>query len=433
MKRLSLYLWLCLCVLLPVGCTYVFIPVPVLMPAQKTAATASQVAPPPGVTTTQTLSQTIAPTITQPITQMMALTTTEVTTTEVTTQAIASENLAQALALTPANARALYFTDWAQIKRYKNVTALNSKSPLDQRTAFFLGLDKDQAAPNIYGARAFLRFAETWAWDSTDLAWEVSIDSENAPVHILKFRDDFNFAPVLARFRERKFHQQTIDSATVYTHEQALTEEWFTVGELSIANTAVITSAKLFVLSSDIVAVQAVLDLYHQKADALSSDTDVHATAAGLGDVAAAIVTPGLSTCRGLSFDAISQQISQTQQISDTQLVELKQQVLGDVEFHTYTGFALGYRYRAGQPSGTVVLHYPSAADAEVDLAARRSAAEKGISIANRKPISETLFTVTTATVADHNLIFELQPTNNQPSRLFQMFFYRDMAFAGCP
>jgi hypothetical protein len=436
--------------LLPVGCAYVLIPVPVLLPSQKTVAPTSQAA---AVTTTQTLRQTITLTTTLPVTQTLALTTTaapttagmmtavtttqvmttQVMTTAVITQPIASKQLAEALALTPANARAIYFTNWTQIKTYKKVAALNSKSPLDQRTAFLFGLDKDQAAPNIYGARAFLRFAETWSWDSTDLAWEVAIDSENAPVHILKFRDDFNFAPVLTRFRERKFTQQTIDSATVYTHEQALTEEWFTVGELSIANTAVITPAKLFVLSSDFAAVKAVLDLYQQKAEALSSDADVHATAAGLGDVAAAIVTPGLSTCRGLSFDAISQQISQTQQISGTQLAELKQKVLGDTQLHPYTGFALGYGYNQGKPSGTVVLHYPSAADAEIDLAPRRSAAEKGVSIANGKPISETLFTVNSAIVADHNLIFELHPANNQPSRLFQMFFYRDMAFAGCP
>jgi hypothetical protein len=350
-----------------------------------------------------------------------------------TTQTISSEHLSQALALTPTDARAAYFTDWSVIKEYKGMTTLNSKSPIDQQTEFLMALSKDQAAPNVYGARAFLRFADTWSWNSTDLAWEVAIDSARATVHILKFRDDFDFAPVLAHFTERGFQQQTLDGTTVYTHTPALSEDWFTIGELSIANTAVISEEKIFVLSSEMASVQAVLDLYHKKSAALDANADVRTTVAALGNIAAAIITPGIDTCRGLSFEAISEQLRQTDQITDTQVTALKEQLLGDAQFHMYNGFAIGYQYMDGKPSGVLVLHYPRAADAQADLEPRRNAAEKRVSLVASAPYTDTLFSLDSAAVSGNNLLFRLHPHEDQPSRLFQMFFYRDMAFAGCP
>ena len=109
-------------------------------------------------------------------------------------------------------------------------------------------------------------------------------------------RDDFDLAPVLARFDERGFGQQILDATTIYTHEIALAEDWFTIGELSIANTAVIAEAKILVLSSSLDGVQTVIERYQEKGSTLGDDQSVLATIAGLGEVAAAIVTPGSDT-----------------------------------------------------------------------------------------------------------------------------------------
>ncbi len=418
-------LLVCLLLLLLAGCVQIIIPVPIFLAAKpKNPA----VAPTPIPLSTQAITQT------NTLTTAMAITGATTSTTALTaTQMISSEHLSQVLALTPTDARAAYFTDWTVIKQYKGMATLNSRSPIDQQTEFLLSLSKDQAAPNVYGSRAFLRFADTWSWNSTDLAWEVAIDSPRATVHILKFRDDFDFAPVLAHFNERGFQPQTIDGTTVYTHAPALAEDWFTIGELSIANTAVISEEKIFVLSSEMASVQAVLDIVHKKAAALNNNTDVRATVAGLGDIAAAIVTPGIDTCRGLSFEAISEQLRQTDQITDTQTSKLKEQLLGDAQFHMYNGFAIGYQYLDGKPSGVLVMHYPRAADAQADLEPRRVAAEKRVSLVDSAPYTDTLFSLDSAVVSGTNLLFRLHPHEDQPSRLFQMFFYRDMAFAGCP
>ncbi|CAN5416560.1 hypothetical protein BH10CHL1_BH10CHL1_20800 [soil metagenome] len=407
--------------LLLAGCVHIIIPVPIFLAAPPKSAA---VVPTPLPLSAQALTQTSALTTTSAITDITAVT---------ATQMISSEHLSQALALTPTDARAAYFTDWTVIKQYKGMATLNSQSPIDQQTEFLMALSKDQAAPNVYGSRAFLRFADTWSWNSTDLNWEVAVDSARATVHILKFRDDFDFAPVLAHFNQRGFQQQTIDGATVYTHTPALSEDWFTIGELSIANTAVISEEKIIVLSSEMASVKAVLDIYHHKAAALHNNADLRATVAGLGDIAAAIITPGIDTCRGLSFEAISEQLRQTEQITDTQILKLKEQLVGDAQFHIYNGFAIGYQYSDGKPIGRLVMHYPKAADAQADLEPRRNGAATGLSLVNNTPYTETLFTMDSATVNGNNLLFQLRPYEDQPSRLFQMFFSRDMAFAGCP
>ena len=396
--------------LLLAGCARIIIPIPVFIPVQ------------------QSSSQVVAPATTQTITQ-----TTTLAPTQTTSPTASTEYLTQALHFAPTDTRALYFTNWALIKAYKGVSALNSQSPMDARMEFLLSLNQDQAAPVVYGSRAFLRFAEEWSWDSTDLLWEAMIDSEGSPVYILKLRDDFDLAPVLARFDERGFGQQMLDATTIYTHEIALAEDWFTIGELSIANTAVIAEAKILVLSSSLDGVQTVIERYQEKGSTLGDDQSVLATIAGLGEVAAAIVTPGSDTCRGLSFAAITQSLLQGEELSEEQIAELKTQLLGEAVFHTYSGFALGYRYEEEQPVGLVVMHYANAADAQADLDARRQAAEQGMSQATEQPFSEGVFTVDGAEVIGSELILRLRPYEDRPARLFQLFFYRDMAFAGCP
>ncbi|MDQ3248467.1 MAG: hypothetical protein M3Q45_04585 [Chloroflexota bacterium] len=394
-------------VLLLTGCARILpIPVPIFVqvPVQTT------------LFTNQTITQTVTsvPTVTVSFTEISA-------------------HLGQALTVAPVDARAIYFTDWALLKAYKGVPNLNSESPIDARMAFMLTLNEDQATPSVYGARAFLRFAEEWGWDSTDLRWEVTIESAGPPVHILKLRDDFDLAPVLSKFSEREFHQQTLAGTTIYTHEMALTEDWFTVGELSIANTAVISAARLLIFSSSPDALQATLDVYAGQAKSLGDDADVQTTAAALGDVAGAIITPGIDTCRGLSFDAIAQTLLRDDPASEENLAELKQKLLGGSTLHPYTGFALGYRYADDRPVGLIVMHFPNAEDAQADLAVRRTAAETGISVVTGQPLSESVFTLDDARVTGNALVLQLRPQNDQPTRLFQMFFTRDMAFAGCP
>jgi len=64
----------------------------------------------------------------------------------------------------------------------------------------------DQTAFSAYDLEYAATHAKNWSWDPTDLVWEAATESADAaPIQVLRFRSDFNFAPVVAHFRQRGF------------------------------------------------------------------------------------------------------------------------------------------------------------------------------------------------------------------------------------
>jgi hypothetical protein len=142
-------------------------------PAAQTTATSSHPAPAPQAATT-------------PNTMLQGA-----------TQAI-NPHLAAALGYAPADTQHFAYTDWTILKQVAGVSQLTSASPFDERFDFMRHLAVDQqAAGSAFGSSYFVKHAEVWGWDSTDLLWEANIQGEGAPLFALRFGDDFDFAPVL--------------------------------------------------------------------------------------------------------------------------------------------------------------------------------------------------------------------------------------------
>jgi hypothetical protein len=339
-------------------------------------------------------------------------------------------NLAWALTLTPADAYWFYFTDWVLIKEYEGVTDLSSQSSLDERTEFLTSIFKGQAAASGYGVDHFREHADTWAWDTTDLVWEATVFTEGPTIYALKFRDDFDLAPILALFDERGFSQGEYQGVPIYSHEMDFEADWLRATEFAILNTAVLEDEKMLILSPSIEDVRLVLDTYLGEVASLADNEAIQATASHLGEVAAAIIGPGVSTCLSFSANPLLEMLGQ--QPSEEQLDELREELSGS-ELHLYTALGVGYRYEDDEPVGLVVMHYTSAGEAQADLEPRRQLAEEGISQTTGQPYSETVFTLEQASVEGSDLVLRLRPDNDQPSRLFQMVEYRDIAFAACP
>lgn len=175
--------WLLPLVLLLAGCTWVIQP----------PATPAQSPPPPAPAST---------TVTTPV---------------AATPATVTSNLDHALALTPDTTKHLHFTDWAELQHLSG-TNVTSADSLDDRLAFIMPLARDaHAIATFYGRDVFLYHAETWGWDATDLLWEAYIDSNGPPVWILRFRKDFDFAPVLAHLEARQFPAVTMRARRSFT------------------------------------------------------------------------------------------------------------------------------------------------------------------------------------------------------------------------
>src|SRR5262249_11027607 len=180
-------------------------------------------------------------------------------------------SLLQALAVAPATATDLAFTDWSVLKRYKSAQGLTSKSGRDARLRFLASLDQDQAVASGYGLdeAAAKDEASLWSWDATDLIWESTV-SGGAPIYTLRLRYDFDFAPVAKHFEERDFHKETYREATLFTHRLDLSVDW--APPLAIFHTALLPSAKLLILSANPSSVRSVLDVVAKAAGSLADD-----------------------------------------------------------------------------------------------------------------------------------------------------------------
>jgi hypothetical protein len=288
-------------------------------------------------------------------------------------------------------------------------------------------LTTHHAVASGFGISHFVTHAEVWGWDSTDLAWEVSTLSEESPLYVLKFREDFDFTPVLARFTERGFTTRTQQGTTIYSHPLDIKAEWLRATEFAILNTAVLPDQRLFVLGRSIDQVTATLDRMATPSSERLADVDAaQVTARALGDVAAAYLAVGADTCGGFGLDPIT-----SEQLTDAQRQGLRQQLEGRALL-PYDALGVAYRYDGTTPVGLVVMQYADAHAAAQSMAARQHLIEQGVSLRTAAPFRESVATLTDTTLVDGTLTFRLHPAQDQPRRLFEMSFARYMLFAAC-
>jgi hypothetical protein len=333
-------------------------------------------------------------------------------------------DLRQALAIAPITASTVSFTDWALLKQYKGASGLTSTSSAQDRLRFILSLTKDQAEASAYGINYFVGHAAAWGWDSTDLLWETNFQTASgSPTYVLRFRDDFDFAPVVAHFIKHGFTGNDYHAVPIYSHKVDFNAGWTTSTDLAILNTAVLATKRTLVLSASAASVRSVLDVVRGVAPALTGDRSTPATISRLGTMAAAMILPGAGAC--------SADLSSTTLLAKGD----KHSVTGTLlkELHPYAELGIGYRDEGGRPVGLVVMHFLNAGEAKADLVPRRSLAQNGISTMTHRPYRDVLFTVASAAVAGSDLVMQLRPVGNQPQHLFQMVDARDMLFAACP
>ena len=334
--------------------------------------------------------------------------------------------LEDALAVVPRDVHSIFLTNWKLIKDYQGVPNLTSEQPLEERQEFMIALSENQAVASGFGVNRFATHAEVWGWDSTDLDWELSTSSDASPVFVLKFRQDFDFAPVLARFTEREFTASTHQGTTIYSHPMDIKATWLRATEFSILNTAVLPDKGMFVLSSSLDQVTATLDSMAQSSESLADLDAARLTAQTLGDVAAAFLAVGADTCGGFGLDPIT-----SERLTDEQRQALQQQFAGRALL-PYDALGVAYRYDGDTPVGVVVMQYADADAAEQSVEARQNLIEQGVSLRAAQPFSEVVAALADTTLVDGTLTFRLNPAQDQPRRLFEMILGRDMLFAAC-
>lgn len=334
-----------------------------------------------------------------------------------------ASDLRQALAMAPITASMVAFTDWALLKQYKGAGKLSSKSSTQDRLRFVTSLSKDQAEASAYGIDYFPGHAAAWGWDSTDLLWEITIQTANGSLaYVLRFRDDFDFKPMVAHFVTRGFSRNEYHTVPTYSHKLDFTASWATSTDIGIFNTAVLATKRMLVLSPSAQTVRGVLDVIRGAAPALTGDRWTPVTISRLGTMASAVILTDAGACRP--------------DLSTTKLLAEGYEHLATgtllKELHPYVELGIGYSDQGGRPVGLLVMHYLTASAAKADLMPRRLLAQ-GISSMTQMPYRDGVFTVASAAVAGSDLVMRLHPVGNQPQRLFEMVDNGDMLFAACP
>ncbi len=345
-----------------------------------------------------------------------------------------SSPLLDVLALVPAApvSATVYFTDWTVLKGYVGFDAAFQQSPEDGERALTSSLGQSQAAASVFGAN-HPDEAAVWGWRSSDLQWEANFTNGTAmSVYVLKFAPGFLFGPLVSLFEQRGFTQTESHGVAVYSHPLDFGVAWLAKSELAILNTAVVAEDGLLILSSSAAALDEALSAYRKEIPTLSEDAAAEGLAGRLQGVAAAILVIGPGACSTLAPDSVLESFIHA---SDPQglYAALNALLAERAGLHVFTAFGVAYRYDGDVPVGSFVLHFLDPDSANADLPLRRDLAEFGASAQGGQPYSQVAFTMIRADVEESDLTLTVRPIGDEPRRLFQMVFARDVLFALCP
>ena len=209
-------------------------------------------------------------------------------------------------------------------------------------------------------------FSDNWSWDVTDLIWDATIKTtDEQPLSVIKFRSDFDFAPVLAHFADRGFVESQYDGVSMYSRSVDGDVSKYT--DAVVLNTAVMSDRNILVLSSDASKVRAALDASKMQASEFTVAKETGTFPQRLGAPMAALIQMGAGAC---PFPGPT--LSLNSQAASDVLAQKASQM------HTYSALALAYDLGGPNPAGTIVFHYQDATLAQKDLQARSDEIKNG-------------------------------------------------------
>ena len=323
--------------------------------------------------------------------------------------------LEQALAQIPADARRFAFTDWRRVRAYHSFQGDSQRTGRDQRAAYMLDVMKmSQAAAQMDSAH-FLFQAQNWGWDSTDLLWEAQAHwlwlTES--VFLLRFRDDFDFAPLRALLAQRAFTPAGHRGQTIHATPLDHNPDWHFRSHLAHHAMAILPAEKLLIMAPTPEPIHRVLAVRDGAAAALLDQPAVAGVLHPLLPQAAVEMQLGPNVCRRFGRGQPAAGLS------------------------PYTLLAAAYLFEGQQQRDLLLLHYENGRQAAADLDGRRAAFQDGVSPRREVAYGEE-FALEEAAVDGPLLRFHLAPTaalrraTGRPQTLLGWVQDGDARFAAC-
>ena len=334
-------------------------------------------------------------------------------------EATAEHGLAEALTYVEPTTRNVGFTDWTAIKASHGVEALTSAIPEGFRIGTLLEVSRDEAFFAGFGLQHIVGHAETWGWDSTDLAWEAALFGDAGPVSVLRFREDLDLGPFIDRLDEREFDERIGERAIIRTHAMD-SEPWLPTTDLGILNIAILPDGRTLVMASDPERLELALAATGDERGAGLIDT----LTKGDGVIHSAFIEFGLETCT--NYDPRAEQ--EPHPGNAAVLTEA-------LPLRPWQTLVLATGRDAGDdPVARLLLSFPNTdADAlKSEGDGRGALARDGLSERNGQPLAEVAFTVDDVSTGAGTVALDLRPVDGRLRNLQQAVFSRDLLPAMC-
>lgn len=314
--------------------------------------------------------------------------------------------LAEAVTFAGVGTYGITFNDWAAMKAAHGLEDVTSATPITERLDAIQTLTSEEGPFGGIGLRDFVGFAEANGWDLTDLDWEATYVTDDGWVAVVRLREGFDLDPIVASYDDAGYTVEAYGDALIRSQER-------------YASAAILDDGRTLVLGRSTEAVKAALDARHVDTFRASPAVIV---ANALGDPLSAGIIVDTKACA--RYDPRNLGTADPRNLAALDAV-------GPLLAWEAMGISTG-RTTDGDPAGRIVFAYGTPADAMSDLAGRTRLAQQAVSVATRRPLPESLFTLDGFSTDGNALILDVTPADGRNRRLSDAFEASDLVFATC-
>jgi hypothetical protein len=336
----------------------------------------------------------------------------------------------EALRFVPAGAGTVDFNDWDQIRAALGVPMPKSLEDRDTMLAFINAMKKgDVAFTDGYGLLHTTFQREILGWDQADFRWEIMISFGGSQVvYVLAMNNDVDLGAFQQLLEQKNFQRSDHSGVPIYSIRAAELPRELRPANLAIATTAVLEEERVLVLSLFPDRLAEVLDAYQDSQPALADRVPAKTLATQLGKPISAILSAGTAPC--LYSEPPSYLVGEKRE-QWRDLVNAEMRKADGLQ--PYKAFGLGVYEEEETPAGRLIFVYDSAEQAQAEQEPRRTLIEQGISMARKKPYSESYFQIGEINVDGNSLVIRTTPLGNRPDHLLKGSESVDMIYAMCP
>ncbi len=314
--------------------------------------------------------------------------------------------LAEAVTFAPLGIRGITFDDWAAMKAAHGLEDVTSATPITERLDAIQTLTAEEGPFGGIGLRNFVGFAEANGWDLTDLDWAADYVTDEGWVSVVRLSEGFDLDPIVASYDDAGYTVEAYGDAVIRSQE-------------GYASAAILDDGRTLVLGRSSDAVKAALDARHVDTFRASPAVIV---ANALGEPLSAGIIVGPTMCARYDPRNVP-----SPDVRNLAAIEAAGPLLAWEAMGISTGRTTG-----GDPAGRIVFAYGTPADALSDLAGRTRLAQQAISVATRRPLPESVFTLDGFSTDGNALILDVTPADGRNRRLSDAFEGSDLVFATC-